>query len=84
MSRILNPILLSKLGKYAHDHYGSWSAKPLQILQPVSELAEMDPKSDEYLSLRVELIRARNRVSDALRDATILAETTLEKILPVC
>jgi hypothetical protein len=49
-------------------------------LHPINELVEMDPESEEYLSLRVELVRARNQVSDALKEAIELVGMAISSL----
>lgn len=50
------------------------------LLQPVSELAAMEPDSTEYEALRTKFIRARNLVSDALEQATWIFKYDSEKV----
>ncbi len=74
VSRILNPVNYTLRGRYDQDYYGAEYVQPIPVLRPVSELAVLDPDSMEYKTLRTKLGRARNAVSDALREATLTAE----------
>jgi hypothetical protein len=42
-------------------------------LAPAQKLPAMDPSSDDYHFLRTQLVRQRNRVYDALRQAAEVA-----------
>lgn len=64
LSRILNPVLYTIAGKF--DHPPAVPTPLLPVLQPVSQLAALDPDSDEFRFLRTQLVRDRNRVSHAL------------------
>jgi hypothetical protein len=80
LSRILNPILYTAVGRYEQDRYGaSYLTKPIPVLQSVSELASLDPDSTEYKALRTKLTREMNKVSDALEEASSLMRETVEK-----
>ena len=79
LSRILNPSLYSVAGKYGQDFFGSMF-KPIPSLQPLVELNDMDPHTDEYRALVTSLVRERNKLSDALKAANTLLGITLERI----
>jgi hypothetical protein len=74
--RILNPVNLTLHGKYGQDYYGAEYIKPIPLLQEVSDLAALNPDARDYKTLRTKLVRARNEVSDALRDATWFTRNT--------
>ena len=74
--RILNPVNLTLHGKYGQDHYGAEYIKPIPLLQEVSELVALNPDASAYKALGTKLVRARNEVSDALRDATWFTRNT--------
>ncbi len=76
VSRIMNPVNYTLRGRYDQDYYGAEYLQPIPILRPVSELAALNPDATNYKTLRTKLVRARNAVSDALREATLIAEYT--------
>ena len=78
--RVLNPVNYTLHGKYGQDHYGAEYIRPIPILQPVTELAALDPDTSQYKALRTKLIRARNVVSDALEEATRIARSASDRI----
>lgn len=71
ITRILNPVLFTVNGPYEMDP--ALQLPILPGLAPVRELVQLDPNSDQYRFLRTKLVRQRNRVEDALRQATQLA-----------
>jgi predicted Zn-dependent protease len=75
--RTLNPINYTLSGRYGQDHYGAEYIKPIPVLQPLSELAKLNPDTSQYKALRTKLVRERNRVADALEEAQWLAEHVL-------
>jgi hypothetical protein len=80
LSRILNPMLHTAVGRYGQDRYGaSYLAKPIPVLQPVAELASLDPNTPEYKALRTKMVRETNKVSDALDEASSLIGETIKK-----
>jgi len=80
ISRTLNPVNYTLRGRYDQDYYGAEYVKPMPALQPVSELAAMDPDSTGYKALRTKLVRVRNQVSDALEQATWISKYAAGKI----
>ena len=76
LTRIVNPALFTINGPYEMDP--ALQLPVLPGLAPVRELAALDPKSDEYSFLRTKIVRQRNRIHDALLQATELAETLAE------
>jgi hypothetical protein len=78
VSRILNPVNYTLHGRYEQDHYGAEYIKSIPALQPVSELAILNPDTSAYKALRTKLVRARNMVSDALLDASRVVIHTTE------
>lgn len=72
LSRIVNPALFTIAGPYELDP--ALQLPILPGLAPVRELAALDPASSDYRFLRTQLLRQRNRIADALRQATALAE----------
>lgn len=71
LSRIVNPALFTIAGPYEFDP--ALQLPVLPGLAPVRELATLDPASNDYRFLRTQLLRQRNRIEDALRQATELA-----------
>ncbi len=67
LGRILTPINYTVAGAYEHDL--ALGAAPLPALQPLRQLATLDPASDEAHYLDTQLVRARNRVWHAFRAA---------------
>ena len=76
----MNPVNYTLRGRYHQDYYGAEYIQPIPILRPVSELATLDLDTTEYKTLRTKLVRARNAVSDALREAVIITEYATERI----
>ena len=72
LSRLLNPALFTIDGPYEFDP--ALQLPLLPGLAPLSELAALDPRSSEYRFLLTRLRRQRNRVHDALLQATRLVE----------
>lgn len=71
LTRLLNPVLFTVRGPYEFDP--ALQLPVLPGLAPARRLAALDPAGDDYRFLRTQLVRQRNRVEDALRQATMLA-----------
>jgi hypothetical protein len=70
LSRILVPIASTVGGAYVQDRYGhAWQSATIPSLMPYQVLGNLDVDSEEYQTLWVSAVRARNRVSDALDEA---------------
>lgn len=67
LSRALIPITYTAAGHFDHDP--AWPLGHLPLLQAVGHLATLDPESDEFHFLRTQLVRNRNAVNWALRQA---------------
>ena len=67
LSRALIPITYTAAGHFDHDP--AWGMGHLPLLQGINQLARLDPESDEYLFLHTRLVRNRNAVNWALRQA---------------
>lgn len=67
LSRVLIPVTYTAAGRFDHDP--AWSLPHLPDLAAVPKLAQLDPQSDAYHFLHTQLIRNRNRVNLALREA---------------
>ena len=83
ISRTLNPLNYTLRGRYDQDYYGAEYVRPIPILQPVSELAALNPDSTEFKALKTKLVRARNTFSDAIEDATWISELTIDGIAKI-
>jgi hypothetical protein len=68
VTRIINPALFTIDGPYEMDP--ALQLPILPGLAPLRELAALDPASSEHRFLWTHLIRQRNRIEDALREAT--------------
>ena len=78
---MLLPIASTVKGTYGHDTF-SYTPQSTMIpcLYDVARLAMTPPDGPERWQLETQLVRDRNRVSDALIDARLLIETTLSII----
>lgn len=72
LTRIVNPALFTVDGPYEVDP--ALQLPVLPGLAPLRELATLDPASDAHRFLATQLLRQRNRVEDALRQACALIE----------
>lgn len=72
LGRLLTPINYTVAGAYEHDL--ALGMAPIPALQPLRQLATLDPASDEAHYLDTQLVRARNRVWHAFHSATRLIE----------
>ncbi|MBI4639285.1 MAG: M28 family peptidase [Candidatus Tectomicrobia bacterium] len=75
LGRLLVPVNYTSMGPFDHDL--AIPIPPLPSLQPVAELASLDPESNEFKFLRASLIRQRNRVFHALKEATEMVKETV-------
>ncbi|MBO0740994.1 MAG: hypothetical protein J2P51_06170 [Hyphomicrobiaceae bacterium] len=80
LSRLLLTIASTVKGTYGHDTF-SFTPQSTMIpcLYDVARLAST-PGGPERWQLETQLVRDRNRVSDALVDARLLIETTLSML----
>ncbi|MEM0906019.1 MAG: hypothetical protein AAGJ94_01555, partial [Pseudomonadota bacterium] len=77
LSRILVPLQSTAVGTYGHDPYGyTPQTTMLPCLYDVPRLATL-AEGEERWMLQTELVRARNRVADAMSDAAGLIDDTL-------
>ncbi|MCB0125208.1 MAG: M28 family peptidase, partial [Caldilineaceae bacterium] len=67
LSRALIPITYTAAGHFDHDP--AWPMPHIPPLRDVPKLAQLDPNSDEYHFFKTQLVRNRNAVSFALRQA---------------
>lgn len=81
LSRTLVPVASTVVGHYGQDRYGhSWQTQMIPSLVPYEQLASYDRTSEEFQTWWVEMIRARNRVVDALDQASRVVQTTLAEL----
>ena len=72
VNRLLIPVALTYKGTYGHDPYGFTPQQSMiPLLHDVPLLASLEPGEARWM-LETELVRNRNRVSDALADAAML------------
>ncbi|MEZ4560711.1 MAG: hypothetical protein R2854_30465 [Caldilineaceae bacterium] len=67
LSRILIPVTYTAAGQFDHDP--AWGQPHLPGLAGARRLAQLDPASDDYHFLHTRLVRNRNQVDFALRQA---------------
>jgi N-acetylated-alpha-linked acidic dipeptidase len=77
LTRIINPVLFTISGPYEMDP--ALQLPVLPGLAPAKNLAGLDPQSNDYQFLKTQLIRQRNRVCDALVQATEFARALAQK-----
>src|SRR6185437_8523306 len=71
LSRTLVPIASTNVGPYGQDRYGhAWQTQMIPSLVPYATVAGYDRDSEEFQTWWVAMIRARNRVADALEQAS--------------
>jgi hypothetical protein len=78
ISRIINPVLYTVEGPYDHDP--ALQTPMLPGLQAARKLAALDPISNEYGFLKTRLVRERNRIADALQNASEHIEMLLSQV----
>jgi hypothetical protein len=80
ISHFLVPMQSTYKGTYGQDSYG-FTAQTTMIpcLYEAQELADLKDGPERWM-LETHLVRARNRVADALDDATTLIEETLARL----
>jgi hypothetical protein len=79
LSRLLLPVASTSKGAYAHDPYGlTAQGSMLPSLFELPLLAGL--QGEARWTLETQLVRERNRVADALGDATALIDATLGEL----
>jgi hypothetical protein len=79
VSRYMTNVLYTKADRFEQDSYGlSILSKPVPVLYRVIELQNKDRASQEYMLLETELLRARNRVWEAVNGAADAVEFALK------
>jgi hypothetical protein len=78
---VLLPIASTGKGTYGHDTF-SYTPQSTMIpcLYDVARLVSTPPGGPERWQLETQLVRDRNRVSDALVDARLLIEMSLSML----
>jgi hypothetical protein len=72
-SRILIPVTYTASGPFDHDP--AWELPNLPALSELKRLVQLDPQSDQYHFWRTQLVRNRNRINFALREAIAILAT---------
>ena len=81
LSRLLVPVQSTIKGTYGHDPYGlTAQTTMIPSLHETPRLAKLPPDSEERWMLETLLVRQRNRVADALGDATSFIEESLRQL----
>jgi hypothetical protein len=81
LSRTLVPVASTVVGPYGQDRYGhAWQTQMIPALVPYPRLATYAPDSEAYQTWWVALVRARNRVADALAEASRMLRGTLAQL----
>jgi hypothetical protein len=85
LSRTLVPIASTVVGPYGQDRYGhAWQGQMIPSLAPYGNLAKYARDTEEFQTLWVSMIRARNRVVDALDHANAILAMTKHKLGASC
>ena len=80
LSRTLIPVSYSATDRFEMDL--AVSIPPFSRLQPVAELAAMNPESHDFKFLERKMIRERNRACHALSEAVEIIDQTLNSLEP--
>jgi Peptidase family M28/PA domain len=78
IGRALIPINYTAAGAFGHD--AALPVPPIPPLHPAARLRDLRPDTDEHLTLLTQLVRNRNRVTDAIDTATDAAEQAMTRI----
>ncbi len=79
LSRTLVPVASTVVGPYGQDRYGhAWQTQMIPSLVPYPTLASYPRDSEAFQTWWVAMIRARNRVVDALEQATRITRQALD------
>jgi len=81
LSRALVPLASTRIGTYGHDPYGiTAQTTALPLLYEMSQLGEGGLSGSARAMVEIEVLRARNRVTDTLRSAVAYVEDTLSSL----
>jgi len=79
LSRTLVPIASTVVGAYGQDRYGhAWQTHMIPSLVPYPRLADYARDSQDFQVWWVAMVRARNRVVDALAQASAVLGSTID------
>jgi len=80
LSRILVPLQSTAIGSYGHDPYGyTPQTTMIPSLYDLGELAAL-PDGEQRWMLETKLVRARNRVADALQDSAAIIHDAVAQL----
>jgi Peptidase family M28 len=80
LSRILVPLQSTAIGSYGHDPYGyTPQTTMIPCLYDLTELAALSDGEQRWM-LETKLVRARNRVADALQDSAAIIHDALAQL----
>jgi Peptidase family M28/PA domain len=80
LSRILVPLQSTAIGAYGHDPYGfTPQTTMIPCLYELNELSGMTDSEQRWM-LETKLVRARNRVVDALEDSCAIVDDALSQL----
>jgi len=75
VSRHITNVTMTRADKYQQDSYGhSYLSFPVPLFAELAELRKFEPNSLEYGMLQTSLVKARNRISDAVYNIAVLAD----------
>ncbi len=81
VSRVLVPVASTVVGAYGQDRYGhAWQTQMIPSLVPYPTLMSYESGPEEFQTWWVAMIRARNRVADALALATRIVAHGLSQV----
>ncbi len=81
LSRTLVPVASTNVGPYGQDRYGhAWQTQMIPSLVPYPKLAGYARDSEEFQTWWVAMVRARNRVADALDRANEVVSDALQEL----
>jgi hypothetical protein len=80
LSRVLVPLQSTAIGTYGHDPYGyTPQTTMIPCLYDLNELAALGDGEQRWM-LETKLVRARNRVADALQDSAAIIHDALAQL----
>ena len=80
LSRVLVPLQSTAIGTYGHDPYGyTPQTTMIPCLYDLGELSGLSDGEQRWM-LETKLVRARNRVADALQDSTAIINDALAQL----
>ncbi len=81
LSRIIVPVASTVVGPYGQDRYGhAWQTQMIPSLVPYPQLGTYAPDSEAFQIWWVAMVRARNRVADALASANRMLRGALASL----